>query len=82
MNSLEFGGDVIRGFVFAMVLGVIPGTWSTLYVAKNIVLFPPEWLLGITFVILGFGVAFSLWKTGKSVAAGSSSPTEETGATP
>lgn len=36
---LIFGGDVIRGFVFAMVLGVILGTWSTLYVAKNIVLF-------------------------------------------
>ncbi len=36
---LVFGGDVIRGFVFAMVFGVIIGTWSTLYVAKNIVLF-------------------------------------------
>lgn len=36
---LILGGDVIRGFVFAMVLGVILGTWSTLYVAKNIVLF-------------------------------------------
>ncbi len=36
---LIFGGDVIRGFVFAMVLGVILGTWSTIYVAKNIVLF-------------------------------------------
>jgi len=36
---LWFGGDVIRGFVFAMILGVVLGTWSTLYVAKNIVLF-------------------------------------------
>ncbi|WP_323041465.1 protein translocase subunit SecD [Gemmobacter sp.] len=36
---LFFGGDVIRGFVFAMLLGVLLGTWSTLYVAKNIVLF-------------------------------------------
>jgi len=36
---LVFGGDVIRGFVFAMLFGVIVGTWSTLYVAKNIVLF-------------------------------------------
>lgn len=36
---LIFGGDVIRGFVFAMLLGVILGTYSTLYVAKNIVLF-------------------------------------------
>jgi len=35
---LIFGGDVIRGFVFAMVLGVILGTYSTLYMAKNIVL--------------------------------------------
>jgi preprotein translocase SecF subunit len=36
---LVFGGDVIRGFVFAMFFGVIVGTYSTLYVAKNIVLF-------------------------------------------
>jgi preprotein translocase SecF subunit len=36
---LIFGGDVIRGFVFAMFFGVIIGTYSTLYVAKNIVLF-------------------------------------------
>lgn len=32
------GGDVIRGFVFAMLFGVFVGTYSTLYVAKNIVL--------------------------------------------
>lgn len=36
---LIWGGDVIRGFVFAMTFGVIVGTYSTLYVAKNIVLF-------------------------------------------
>lgn len=36
---IVFGGDVIRGFVFAMLFGVIIGTYSTLYVAKNIVLF-------------------------------------------
>ena len=36
---LVFGGDVIRGFVFAMLFGVVIGTYSTLYVAKNIVLF-------------------------------------------
>ncbi|MGL4235742.1 protein translocase subunit SecF [Tabrizicola sp.] len=35
---LIFGGDVIRGFVFAMFVGVILGTYSTLYMAKNIVL--------------------------------------------
>jgi preprotein translocase SecF subunit len=35
---LILGGDVIRGFVFAMLIGVIIGTYSTLYVAKNIVL--------------------------------------------
>jgi preprotein translocase SecF subunit len=39
---LIFGGDVIRGFIFAMFIGVILGTYSTLYMAKNIVL-----LLGI-----------------------------------
>ena len=36
---LLLGGDVIRGFVFALLFGVVVGTYSTLYVAKNIVLF-------------------------------------------
>ena len=39
LSLFIFGGDVIRGFVFAMLFGVVIGTYSTLYVAKNIVLF-------------------------------------------
>jgi preprotein translocase subunit SecF len=35
---LVFGGDVIRGFSFAIFLGVLLGTYSSVYVAKNIVL--------------------------------------------
>lgn len=35
---LIFGGDVIRGFVFAITWGIIIGTYSSVYVAKNIVL--------------------------------------------
>ncbi|MDZ4135237.1 MAG: protein translocase subunit SecF [Paracoccaceae bacterium] len=36
---LWLGGDVIRGFVFAIFFGVIVGTYSTVYVAKNVVLY-------------------------------------------
>ena len=36
---LVLGGDVIRGFVFAMTWGVIVGTYSSIYVAKNVVLY-------------------------------------------
>lgn len=36
---LVLGGDVIRGFVFAITWGIIVGTYSSVYVAKNIVLF-------------------------------------------
>lgn len=36
---LIFGGDVIRSFVFAIFLGIILGTYSSIYVAKNIVLY-------------------------------------------
>ena len=39
---LVLGGDVIRGFVFAITWGVIVGTYSSVYVAKNVVL-----LLGV-----------------------------------
>jgi preprotein translocase subunit SecF len=35
---LILGGDVIRGFIFAMTFGVFVGTYSSIYVAKNIVL--------------------------------------------
>lgn len=34
-----FGGDVIRGFSFAIFMGVLLGTYSSVYVAKNLVLF-------------------------------------------
>ncbi|MGC9369886.1 MAG: protein translocase subunit SecF [Paracoccaceae bacterium] len=39
ISLLVLGGDVIRGFVFAMTWGVIVGTYSSVFVAKNIVLF-------------------------------------------
>jgi preprotein translocase subunit SecF len=35
---LVFGGDVIRGFSFAIFFGVVLGTYSSVFVAKNIVL--------------------------------------------
>ena len=35
---LVLGGDVIRGFVFAMTLGVVVGTYSSVFVASNILL--------------------------------------------
>jgi len=40
---LILGGDVIRGFVFAITWGVIVGTYSSIYVAKNVVL----WIGGV-----------------------------------
>ena len=32
-----FGGEVIRGFVFALIIGVVVGTYSSLFVASPIV---------------------------------------------
>jgi SecD/SecF fusion protein len=37
-----FGGDAIHGFAFALVIGVITGTYSSIYVAAPILL----WLVG------------------------------------
>jgi preprotein translocase subunit SecF len=34
-----WGGDVIRGFTFAIFIGVVLGTYSSVFVAKNLVLF-------------------------------------------
>ena len=36
---LVLGGDVIRGFTFGIFMGVILGTYSSVFVAKNLVLF-------------------------------------------
>ncbi len=38
LAMLALGGDVIRGFAFAITLGIVLGTYSSVYVAKNIVL--------------------------------------------
>lgn len=35
---LVLGGDVIRGFVFAITFGILIGTYSSIYMAKNVVL--------------------------------------------
>ncbi|AUH33918.1 protein translocase subunit SecF [Paracoccus tegillarcae] len=35
---LVLGGDVIRSFVFAITFGIVIGTYSSVYVAKNVVL--------------------------------------------
>jgi preprotein translocase subunit SecF len=35
---LTRGGDVIRGFVFAITWGIVVGTYSSVYIAKNVVL--------------------------------------------
>lgn len=32
-----FGGEVIRGFIFAMLIGVVVGTYSSLYIATPVV---------------------------------------------
>ena len=36
---LVLGGDVIRGFTFAIAFGIVIGTYSSVYVAKNVVLY-------------------------------------------
>ena len=38
-SMLALGGDVIRGFSFAIFMGILLGTYSSVYVAKNLVLF-------------------------------------------
>jgi preprotein translocase subunit SecF len=31
-----FGGDVLRGFAFAMLIGIASGTYSTIFIASAI----------------------------------------------
>ena len=41
-----FGGDVIRGFAFIMLVGIIIGTYSSIYIASPFALFWEEWFGG------------------------------------
>ena len=41
-----FGGDVIRGFAFIMLVGIIVGTYSSIYIASPFALFWEEWFGG------------------------------------
>ena len=34
-----FGGEILKGFSFAMILGVILGTYSSIYIANPILIF-------------------------------------------
>ena len=38
ISLFVLGGDVIRGFVFAMIWGVIVGTYSSIYIASALLL--------------------------------------------
>lgn len=39
ISLFVLGGDVIRGFVFAMIWGVIVGTYSSIFVASAVLLY-------------------------------------------
>jgi preprotein translocase SecF subunit len=39
---LVFGGEVLRGFAFALTIGIITGTYSSIYIASTVVL---EWTI-------------------------------------
>jgi len=41
-----FGGPVIHDFTFAMIVGLISGTYSTVYIASPVVLFWEEHISG------------------------------------
>jgi preprotein translocase subunit SecF len=38
LGLLAFGGEVLRGFAFTMVVGIVVGTYSSIYIASPIVL--------------------------------------------
>jgi len=65
-----FGGEVIRGFTFAMLFGVIVGTYSSVFIAAPFLV-----LVGIKRDWSGVTVAPSS-KRGRADKAASTTPTE------
>jgi preprotein translocase subunit SecF len=41
-----FGGDVLRGFAFIITVGVIVGTYSSIYIASPFALLWEQWFGG------------------------------------
>jgi len=46
ISLLVFGGDVLRGFSFILTVGVIVGTYSSIYIASPFALLWESWLPG------------------------------------
>lgn len=46
LSLLIFGGPVLRGFAFAFVVGIIVGTYSSIFIATPIVVLVQRWLEG------------------------------------
>jgi preprotein translocase subunit SecF len=38
-----FGGEVLRGFAFTMLVGIACGTYSTVFIASSIAVLPGRW---------------------------------------
>jgi preprotein translocase subunit SecF len=36
INHVYFGGESIRGFIFAMLVGIVVGTYSSLFIATPV----------------------------------------------
>jgi preprotein translocase subunit SecF len=41
-----FGGSVIHDFAFAMLVGIITGTYSSIFVASPLLIFYEDWARG------------------------------------
>jgi preprotein translocase subunit SecF len=39
-----FGGEVLRGFAFTMLVGIVSGTYSTVFIASSIATSLPDYL--------------------------------------
>jgi preprotein translocase subunit SecF len=50
LSLFLFGGEVIHGFSFALVVGVIIGTYSSIFIASPIVVFFRQRLAGSSVV--------------------------------
>ncbi|HYP08786.1 MAG TPA: protein translocase subunit SecF [Bryobacteraceae bacterium] len=46
LSLLVFGGPVLRGFSLALVIGILIGTYSSVFIASPIVIWARDWLEG------------------------------------
>jgi preprotein translocase subunit SecF len=72
-----FGGDVLKSFSWALLIGVVVGTYSTIYIASPVMLWWEAWKSGKRTALAGAPVSSDAAASAEAASAGSAGVTPQ-----